>query len=202
MRARLAVAVSGHRCELREVVLRDKPSEMLDASPKGTVPVFVDPDGRVIDESIDIMLWALQQHDPERWLAPQQGDREAMMQLISQFDAGFKYHLDRYKYPGRYADSVEVNAQSQRDEGAVYLEKLNAQLAATGWLFGTRAALADMAIFPFVRQFALTDAGWFNAQPWPDLQRWLSARVSSGLYETIMKKYSPWQPGTVGDDFP
>ena len=95
MRARLAVTVSGQKCELREIVLRDKPQEMLAASAKGTVPVLVDRDGRVIDESLDIMLWALQQHDPEHWLAPQQGDGEAMNRLIARFDSGFKYHLDR-----------------------------------------------------------------------------------------------------------
>jgi glutathione S-transferase len=202
MRARLAVAVSGQRCELREVVLRDKPQEMLIASPKGTVPVLIVPDGRVIDESLDIMLWALRQHDPESWLTPQQGDREAMVQLIARFDAGFKYHLDRYKYPGRYSAADEVGSQTHRDEGAVYLEKLNAQLAETGWLFGSRAALADMAIFPFVRQFALTGPDWFSAQPWPRLQRWLSDRVGSSLYEGIMAKYPPWKPGDAGVGFP
>lgn len=202
MRARLAVAVSGQKCELREVVLRNKPQEMLAASAKGTVPVLIDRDGRVIEESLDIMLWALHQHDPEQWLTPQQGDGDAMIQLIARFDSGFKYHLDRYKYPDRYSSSEAANAQAHRHEGAAYLDELNAQLAPDGWLFGTRASLADMAIFPFVRQFALTGQGWFDAQPWPHLQRWLSARLSSGLFEAIMKKYSPWQPGNVGVDFP
>lgn len=202
MRARLAVTVSGQKCELREIVLRDKPQEMLAASAKGTVPVLVDRDGRVIDESLDIMLWALQQHDPEHWLAPQQGDGEAMNRLIARFDSGFKYHLDRYKYPDRYSSSDAQSAQTHRSEAAAFLEEINAQLTAGGWLFGTRASLADMAIFPFVRQFALTGQEWFDAQPWPHLQRWLSARVSSDLFEGIMKKYSPWQPGDVGVDFP
>jgi glutathione S-transferase len=102
MRARLALAVSGRRCELREVVLRDKPQAMVSASAKGTVPVLITPEGSVIDESLDIMLWALEQNDPEGWLAPQPGSHAAMLELIAQFDGGFKHHLDRYKYPNRH----------------------------------------------------------------------------------------------------
>jgi glutathione S-transferase len=204
MRARLALAVAGHSCELREVILRDKPQEMLAVSPKGTVPVLVDPAGQVIDESLDIMLWALQRHDPGQWLTPQQGDRETMVQLIARFDAGFKYHLDRYKYPQRHSAAVVAveTAQAHRGEAAAYLDALDAQLAATGWLFGKRAALADMAIFPFVRQFAQTDAAWFAGQPWAHVQRWLAELVNSSLYESIMKKYPAWQPGAAGIDFP
>ena len=204
MRARLAVAVSGCRCELREVALRDKPQEMLAASPKGTVPVLIDPDGRVIDESLDIMLWALQRHDPEHWLTPQRGDKQAMLQLIARFDAGFKYHLDRYKYPDRYPNpaGARTGAIAHRDAAATYLAELDARLTSDGWMFGGRPALADMAIFPLVRQFAHTDGSWFAEQPWPALQRWLAAVVGPQRHELIMKKYPVWKSGDAAVAFP
>jgi glutathione S-transferase len=194
MRARLALIVSDRACELREVVLRDKPQEMLDASPKGTVPVLIDLNGAVLDESIDIMLWALGQHDPEQWLMPQ-GSVTSMLELIAQFDSGFKYHLDRYKYAERYPDT---DAQAHRTEGSLYLGHLDAQLSKTTYLFGDRAALADMAIAPFVRQFAHTDQAWFNEQPWPQVQTWLAAVLNAEIYTRAMKKYPKWESGTVG----
>lgn len=203
MRARLALLVSCQNCELREVVLRDKPQEMLAASAKATVPVLVTPDGQVLDESLDIMLWALQQHDPEHWLGPQQGSRAAMIALIAQCDGEFKYHLDRYKYPERYKNGDEnVDAQTHRTAGAAFLAQLNAQLSATPYLFGAHAALADMAIAPFVRQFARTNQDWFSIQPWPRLQAWLSAIVDAERYERIMQKYPRWESGTAGVCFP
>jgi len=195
MRARLALMVSNRVCELREVVLRDKPQEMLDVSPKGTVPILIDVDGRVLDESIDIMLWALEQHDPEKWLIPEQGTVAEMLALIAEFDSGFKYHLDRYKYPERYAG---VEARVHRDEAAVYLEKLNAKLNATKYLYGNNVALADRAIAPFVRQFAHTDKNWFNEQPWYQLEAWLAAFTDSEIYASIMHKYPKWETGNAG----
>ena len=199
MRARLAVAVSGLRCELREVVLRDKPPELLAASPKGTVPVLIDRDGKVLQESLDIMLWALRQHDPEQWLAPGQGSLEAMLELIGSFDGDFKFHLDRYKYANRHAGTAAVD---HRRQCAEHLELLDARLCASDFLFGNHAALADMAIVPFVRQFAHTDKTWFQQQAWPRLQSWLSALVHGDLYGRIMEKYSKWQSGSAGVEFP
>ncbi len=199
MRARLAVMVSDRVCELREVVLRNKPPEMLAASPKGTVPVLIDLDGQVLDESIDIMLWALKHHDPHGWLAPEFGSLDAMLHLIKQFDQEFKFHLDRYKYAERYPNT---NAQTHRTEGAVYLERLNAQLQETLYLFGSRIALADMAIAPFVRQFAHADQSWFGEQPWPQLQTWLATLIESALYTRVMKKYPPWESEQAGIRFP
>ena len=199
MRARLALMVSNRVCELREVVLRDKPQEMLEVSAKGTVPILIDVDGRVLDQSIDIMLWALRQHDPEKWLMPQQGSVTEMLELIALFDEGFKYHLDRYKYPDRYPG---VDAQAHRHEGSLYLDRLNAQLSATKYLFGNNVALADMAIAPFVRQFAHTDRAWFNEQPWPGLQAWLSGFTESQIYSSVMQKYPPWESGNAGVVFP
>ena len=195
MRARLALMVSNRVCELREVVLRDKPQEMLEVSAKGTVPILIDVDGRVLDQSIDIMLWALRQHDPEKWLMPEQGSVAEMLELIALFDEEFKYHLDRYKYPDRYPG---VDAQAHRHEGSLYLGRLNAQLSATKYLFGNNVALADMAIAPFVRQFAHTDRGWFNEQPWPGLQTWLAGFTDSEIYASVMQKYAKWESGNAG----
>ena len=199
MRARLALVVSNCVCELREVVLRDKPQEMLAVSPKGTVPVLIDIDGRVIDESIDIMLWALTQNDPEKWLIPEQGNLAAMLELISEFHRDFKYHLDRYKYPNRYEGTDGI---VHRNECYSYLERLNQQLSKTRYLFGNYAALPDMGIAPFVRQFAHTDLAWFNEQPLSHLHDWLTWFVESKIYNCVMNKYPKWESGTEGVIFP
>lgn len=195
MRARLALVASGISCELREVVLRDKPPEMLAVSPKGTVPVLIDIDGRVMDESLDIMLWALAKHDPEKWLIPEQGSAAQMLELIGEFDDKFKYHLDRYKYPTRYEDT---DAETHRASGALYLDELNTRLTATTYLFGNSAALADRAIAPFVRQFAQVDKTWFDAQSWPHLQAWLAAFAESEIFTRVMQKYAKWESGNLG----
>jgi glutathione S-transferase len=199
MRARLALAASRQQCELREVVLRSKPAELLAASPKATVPVLVLPDGTVIDQSLDIMRWALAQHDPEQWLLPQLGLAADMDALILQCDTSFKSDLDRYKYPDRHPDA---DARSHRSSGADYLMALDARLQAASYLFGSRACLADMAIAPFVRQFAHTDAAWFSAQPWPAMSRWLDTFLESARFAQVMHKFAPWQSGTSGVPFP
>lgn len=192
MRARLALAASGQICELREVVLAHKPAALLEASAKGTVPVLVLPDGQVVDQSLDIMLWALRRNDPLHWL-PANGDAlmEAM-QLVTRCDGEFKFHLDRYKYPNRH-DATD--AAMHRGEGAPYLSDLNTRLTAHRHLLGELESLADVAIAPFVRQFAHTDATWFASQPWPALQAWLAAFENSPIYLQVMAKYPPWQPG-------
>lgn len=183
IRARLALAVSGTAVEHREVRLRDKPAEMLAASPKGTVPVLVLPDGAVIDESIDIMRWALAVNDPEDWLA---GDDPA---LIAANDGAFKHHLDRYKYPERYAaDGVD-----HRAAGLAILEGLDARLGERAFLGGERFGLADAAILPFVRQFAAVDRAWFAAQDLARVQAWLAAFVGSALFEGVMVVREVWR---------
>jgi glutathione S-transferase len=199
MRARLAIAASGQCCELREVVLRDKPAEMLQASPKGTVPVLVDTDGSVVDQSLDIMQWALRRNDPARWLCPERETADAMFALIAENDGAFKRHLDRYKYPDRYEG---IDAQGEREGGATWLRGLDARLQAHAWLFGSRPCLADMAIAPFVRQFAHTDAAWFAAQDWPALQAWLARILDSDAFAHVMQKWTPWASGTEGVAFP
>lgn len=185
MRARMALIVSGAACEIREVKLSDKPAEMLRASPKATVPVLVLPDGSVIDESLDIMRWALGRHDPENWLS---GDDTA---LIAANDGAFKHHLDRYKYPDRHGS----DAAEHRAAGLEMLADLEARLTGSGNLCGERRTLADMALMPFVRQYTATDRAWFDAQPLPGVQRWLADHMSSSLFEEAMVRLEPWRPG-------
>ena len=185
MRARMALLVSGQTVELREIVLRTKPQAMLDASPKGTVPVLVLSDGRVIDQSLDIMRWALARHDPETWL---QGDDAG---LIERFDGPFKQHLDRYKYPGRHGSDPIAH----RTAGLEHLQLLEQRLGASGFLCGPAPMLADIALFPFIRQFAATDQAWFDAQPLPYVQAWLAGLIASDLFASAMLRPPPWQPG-------
>lgn len=191
MRARLALAVSGIDYELCEVSLKSKPPEMLAASPKGTVPVLVLPSNQVIDESLDIMRWALAQNDPDGWLSPAVSD---MLTLIAGNDGDFKHTLDRYKYPNRYplesGGDVKAFALAQRLHAASWLQTLEPRLS-QGWLCGHQSSLADMAILPFVRQFAHTDSDWFAAQPWSKLKAWLALFEASGLFEVVMAKCKP-----------
>lgn len=188
----MAVAVSGVPVELREVVLRDKPAEMLAVSPKGTVPVLV-VDGRVIDESLDVMHWALAQNDPEGWLSHVDAD------WIAANDGPFKQALDRYKYPHRYdlADGLV-----HRAIGLDHLTALDKALSAAPFLAGQVFGFTDIALFPFVRQFAATDAAWFDALPLPHLHAWLMALTSSALVETIMVRHRQWQAGDAPNVFP
>jgi len=197
----MAIAQAGVACRLREVVLRDKPQEMLDASPKGTVPVIVDVSGQVIDESLDVMAWALAQSDSENWLDPEQGSRADMDALVAECDGPFKRALDRYKYPNRYEDEGIVR-EEQRSLGLAFLETLNAQLADREHLFGDRISYADIAIFPFIRQFANTDRDWFDALDLPHLQAWLASHLDSDLFKQIMPKYKQWQTGDAEPVFP
>lgn len=200
MRARLAIAASGIRCELREIVLRDKPAAMLQASPKGTVPVLVGTNGTVVDQSLDIMLWALQQNDPHGWLSADRAETlAAMLALVEQCDTQFKFHLDRYKYPQRYENT---RPEPHRDAGVAWLKGLEVRLEKTPYLFGEHPMLADMAIAPFVRQFVHTDADWFELQPLPKTKRWLKAFLESALFASVMHKYPVWRAGEPGVEFP
>ena len=187
MRARLAIHASGVQVELREILLRDKPAAFLATSPKGTVPV-IDTGAQVIAESRDIMLWALSQNDPEGWLAmPQDGH-----DLIDQCDGPFKTALDHTKYAVRYP---ELDMETERAKALDVLRDLDARLRGSDYLFGPQARMADMAILPFVRQFAHIDLAWFAAQDLPDLARWLDDFKSSDRFAAVMAKYPPWQNG-------
>ena len=192
MRARMALSYAGIAYQLHDISLKDKPAGLLAVSPKGTVPVLVLPTGEVLEQSLDIMCWAFAQTgDIEGWWARAQ--TPDILHLWAVCDGDFKHHLDRYKYPGRYAGA---NALAHRSSAAAWLAGLEQQLQTTGWLFGPAPSLADMAIAPFVRQFAQTDPDWFAAQDWPKLRFWLNAIVSSALFDSVMHKYPPWQRGT------
>ena len=178
MRARMALLASETPFDLIEVRLSAKPASLLAASPKGTVPVLVLPDGRVIDESLDIMHWALARHDPGNWLSSIDTD------LIATNDGAFKHHLDRYKYPQRH----DSDAVAHRDAGLAILAGLDARLATAPQLGGAGTGFTDIALFPFVRQFAATDADWFGAQPLPALQGWLAGHVASTIFMAAMAR--------------
>lgn len=200
MRARMSLVIAGQSVQLREVVLRDKPAEMLTASAKGTVPVLILPSGRIIDESIDVMHWALMQSDPEGWGVP---NTVAMDKLIAENDGPFKHHLDRFKYATRYEGA---DPDVERASAEEYLAALDARLLGTKHLMGDSRSLADIAIFPFVRQFISaanerTEEG-FSAQRFPSLNRWLKGHVSSPLFAAVMTKYPQWQSGQPGVNFP
>lgn len=197
MRARLALEASGCIVQLREIVLRAKPVHMLEISPKGTVPVLLLPDQTVLEQSLDIMYWALRQADPEQ-LLPSGAADEQMQQLIALNDGPFKAALDRYKYPPRYTDehhelSPEQFAQQQRDQGAQHLLLLDQRLAQQPFLLGAQLSMADLAIAPFVRQFAHTDLEWFQQQNWPHVWQWLQRFLASERFARIMHKYDAWQ---------
>ena len=184
MRARLALHVSAVSIEHREIILRNKPAHMLEISPKGTVPVLLLQDGSVLEESLDVMRWALEQNDPEGWL---KGTDSA---LIAQNDGPFKHHLDRYKYAARYegADPMEHRAAAFE-----ILQKLDQQLAAQPFLSGPKFGHSDAAIAPFIRQFANTDRTWFDAEDLPHLQQWLACFLQSERFQAIMTKHRLWQ---------
>jgi glutathione S-transferase len=182
MRARMALLMSGTIYTHREVLLRDKPAAMLAASPKGTVPVLVLVDGAVVDESIDIMHWALAQHDPEDWLP------RADAALVAKFDGAFKHHLDRYKYAVRYA----VDPLTHRAAGLAMLWMLDERLKQGDYLDGVTRGFSDIALFPFVRQFAGVDAEWFAAHAPSRVREWLANLVASKLFEQAMVRAAPW----------
>lgn len=185
MRARLALAAAGQAVELREVALKAKPPELLEASAKGTVPVLVQADGALLEESLEIMRWALEQADPLGWL---QADRADTAALIAQNDGPFKRHLDRFKYPDRYG---EVEPMEHRAAALAILREWDQRLAVGGWLLGAQATLADWALLPFVRQFRLADPDGFVAEPGLEsLKDWLTRFESSTLLTRVMD--SPW----------
>jgi len=184
IRARLAIQVAGIAVEKREVVLKDKPSHLLAISPKGTVPVLLLPNGQVLEQSLDIMHWALTQHDPQGWLA--HGNTLDAQQLLDTNDGPFKRLLDAYKYPERHPQRT---ATQYRDEAvATLLAPLDARLQQHPQLLGDQVHLVDMALLPFVRQFAQVDAAWFAQAPLPALRHWLQTHVHSPLFEQVMQK--------------
>ena len=183
MRARMALHYAGIDIEHREIDLKNKPSHMLKISPKGTVPVMQLTDGSVLEESLDIMHWALSQDDPDGWLG---SNKESSYSLIDENDGPFKQSLDRYKYSSRFPDE---DCSDSRNQGEYFLEKLDSRLQQTKYLVSDSLTIADIAIFPFVRQFANVDKNWFYSLSLNHLQIWLTERLESPLFLDIMKKH-------------
>jgi glutathione S-transferase len=183
MRARMALSYAGIAVEVREISLKDKPAHMLQVSPKATVPVLVLPDGQVIDQSLQIMQWALQQHDADGWLS---ADPQHTALLIAENDGSFKQNLDRYKYAIRFP---EHSAADYRQQGELFLAKLELHLQQTSFLLRNKISLADIAIFPFIRQFAAVDSDWFASADYIKLKSWLQHLVESELFQGVMLKY-------------
>ena len=199
IRARLAIYTSRYQCQLREVILRDKPEAMIEASPKATVPVLIDEDNNIIDQSLDIMLHVLSIHDPMGWLADDPVKQQNMLQLIDETEIKFKPHLDLYKYASR---SENPDPELHRKKAYEFLGRLELILSSNNYLFGERQSLADIAILPFIRQFAQTDRNWFDKQHLPYLHPWLREFESSDLRSNVMKKYTAWAPGDTEIRFP
>ena len=195
MRARMAIAYAGINVGLREVVLKDKPPAMLEVSPKGTVPVVIDVDGRIIEESRDVMRWALDQNDPDAWLAGLGLDDP----LISACDDDFKHWLDRYKYAVRFPEQDEIWYRGQAE---AFLATLELKLGDARFLNGSTLGVTDVAVFPFIRQFANVDMKWWESKPYPNVARWLAGLVSSELFFAVMKKYPQWRDGDPEIPFP
>ncbi|HMS27881.1 MAG TPA: glutathione S-transferase [Burkholderiaceae bacterium] len=199
MRARLALLSSGILCELREVVLRHKPVELIWASPKATVPVLVTPNGQVIEQSWDIMLWALRQHDPAQWLPADAQVFEHGLQLLQMCDGTFKQQLDRYKYPQRHG---LADGKEERDAALLFLADLESLLTQQRYLFGSNIGIFDAALLPFIRQFAHVDAAWFAEQSLPRVQAWLSSFESSTDFQRVMTVYPTWVKDSPVSVFP
>jgi glutathione S-transferase len=196
MRARMALAKADISVELREVILRDKPQAFLDASPKATVPVLVLPDGSVIEESFDILLWAFSINDAEGWLHENRAD---LVEMVARNDGNFKKNLDGYKYPQWNTGKTRTE---YRDDGARWLAVLEDRLHSSDYLAGDKPSALDIAIMPFIRQFAHTDLEWFEASPYHSLNKWLSTWKGSELFLAVMHKHPQWQPGDAALIFP
>ena len=194
MRARMALKISGAQVRLREILLRDKPDEMLSKSAKGTVPVLVD-GPIVIDESLDVMRWALEKNDPENWLEFTDSD----LDLVAENDGPFKHHLDRYKYSTRYEDTDPI---LHRTEGEKFIADLEKRMQSHPYLAGAKRGFADITIFPFIRQFRIADEDWFDKAPYPNVQTWVQTLLNSELFSSIMNKYVLWKDTRTEYRFP
>jgi glutathione S-transferase len=193
----MALAYAGVQVELREILLQEKPPQMLAVSTKGTVPVLVLPDGSVLDESYDVMRWVLGISDPDCWW--ETGSASEADALIEQNDFSFKVHLDHYKYADRHP---QHNMEYYRSQAEGFLGTLEVRLTTSQFLFGEKISIADVGIFPFIRQFAFVDKSWFDQTPYPNLQNWLAYFLNSALFLSVMEKYPVWQEGSVIQPFP
>ncbi|MDH3342159.1 MAG: glutathione S-transferase [Gammaproteobacteria bacterium] len=197
MRARLALKYAGIKTELREIDLNNPPEELVAISEEATVPVLQLPDGQVIDESWDIVQWATRQNDPDLWLGENGQHLIESDMLLETNDYSFKQDLDHYKYADRYP---EHPMEYYREQGEEFLQELEERLNVTTYLLSNTISIADIAIFPFIRQFAMVDQAWFDQSPYPRLQQWLAGFTQSDnqeahLFNAVMDKYEIWKQG-------
>ena len=190
MRARMAIHISSQKCEIREVLLRDKPPSMLEYSSKGTVPVLVLQSGEVIDESLDVIDWALNLNDPDNWQRSK--DNEKTKELIKINDGEFKHHLDRYKYSKRYDNE---DPEFHRKKCLSFIKKVNSELQNSKYIFDDEISYIDISLLPFIRQFRIADNEWFDELPYENVKSWLSNFLNSELLKSIMYKYDLWKEG-------
>lgn len=190
MRARLAIYKSKQAVELRDVVLSNKPAEMIIASPKATVPILVLTNSKVIDESLDVMLWALGESDPENLLHAANTDR--VLNLVDLFDSEFKPRLEAYKCAKRYHES---NVQECRQACELYIQNLEQRLMSHHYLIDENESMADIAILPFIRQFAKVERQWYLQSPYPKVRDWLNQYLQSAMFNKVMTKYPLWTSG-------
>ena len=194
MRARFAIRSSKIMVEVREIKLKEKPSEFLKSSPKGTVPVLITKSGEVLEESLDIINWALNINDPHKWLADGKLEKKEITNLLDDFEMKFKINLDKYKYPNRFSG---VDQYLYRDKNLCFLEKLNSYLKKNKSLNSEHLTLIDYAIFPFVRQFRNVDKDWFDKLNFSLLNSWINQIIDSEDFSSIMEKFKKWEPNDV-----
>ena len=190
MRARMALRYANIDVEVREIVLREKPAQMLAVSPKGTVPVLVLASGQVLEQSLDIINWALEQSDMDEWIVQDQAVQKLSADLIATNDGDFKQALDKYKYAIRFP---EKPPDVYRAQGEAFLLRLESLLQQNAYLFRNTVSKADIAIFPFVRQFSMVDEVWFETANYPALKAWLNGLLNSQLFIDVMQKHSVWK---------
>ena len=194
MRARFAIRSSKIKVEIREIKLKEKPSEFLNLSPKGTVPVLITNSGEVLEESLDIIYWALNKNDPHKWLAKGKLENKDIRKLLDDLENKFKPNLDKYKYPSRFSG---VDQYLHRDKNLCFLKKLNSYLENNKSLNCEHLSLLDYAIFPFVRQFRNVDQEWFDKLNFIFLNKWINQIIDSKDFSSIMKKFKKWEPNDV-----
>ena len=194
MRARFAIRSSKIIVEVREIKLKEKPSEFLKSSPKGTVPVLITNSGEVLEESFDIINWALNKNDPDKWLAKGKLENKEIAKLLDDLENKFKPNLDKYKYPSRFS---EIDQYLYRDKNLCFLKKLNSYLEINNSLNCEYLTLLDYAIFPFIRQFRNVDQEWFDKLNFNFLNKWINQIIDSEDFSSIMKKFKKWEPYDV-----
>jgi len=188
----MALKYAGIKVELREVDLSNMPAQALKVSPHATVPVLLLADGSVNDESWDIVKWALEQNDPDNWFGDDKKYALDAEILIESNDFSFKEDLDHYKYADRFPEHTEEYYRQACEE---FIEELEDMLYESGYLLADQLTLADIGVFPFVRQFSLVDKEWFDQSPYPLVRRWLDALITSELFQQVFQKHSMWKEG-------